>query len=246
MSTTSAPSSSPWSSPATWPSPTVVSATGTTARPAPVERRLHHRHAAAGRHPQRFHAWALLLHRRLLHPAGLRSARGPGRSWSTGCSAWPSRWPSMSWSSIPLSGTSRDVHQGSFQRLVRELTSVSSVRRSKASPIGPVWFLLMLLIFSAGLRGLAARWPPRWAGRRAAACRPPGNGAAALFAMGLGILTFAVRIWAPMGDTCYEPWHQELAHYPQYVCLFVVGDAGLSRGLASRPTRRPAPASGSG
>ena len=43
-----------------------------------------------------------------------------------------------------------------------------------------------------------------------------------LFATALGLATFVVRIWAPTGEW-YEPWHQEFAHYPQYVAMFVIG-----------------------
>ncbi|MGE5532340.1 MAG: acyltransferase family protein [Bacteroidota bacterium] len=50
----------------------------------------------------------------------------------------------------------------------------------------------------------------------------PGNGTIALFALALGLVTFVVRLWAPTGKW-YEPWHQEFAHYPQYIAMFVVG-----------------------
>jgi surface polysaccharide O-acyltransferase-like enzyme len=50
----------------------------------------------------------------------------------------------------------------------------------------------------------------------------PANGTIALFALLLGLTTFVVRIWAPMG-WWWEPLHQEPAHFPQYIAFFVVG-----------------------
>jgi glucan biosynthesis protein C len=43
-----------------------------------------------------------------------------------------------------------------------------------------------------------------------------------LFGLLLGLTTFVVRIWAPMG-WWWEPLHQEPAHFPQYTGFFVVG-----------------------
>lgn len=50
----------------------------------------------------------------------------------------------------------------------------------------------------------------------------PRNWPIALFALGLGLLTFLVGIWAPVGWQ-WEPLHQEPAHFPQYVAFFAVG-----------------------
>ena len=51
---------------------------------------------------------------------------------------------------------------------------------------------------------------------------PPGNRAIAAFALGLGMVTFVVRLWALAG-VYFEPWHLEPAHAPQYIAMFVVG-----------------------
>ena len=117
----------------------------------------------------------------------------------------------------------RDVHQGSYQG------SFWSFLREVFFPLdsiadGPVWYLLMLLIFSIGyalwrLLNRAIRQP---AAGKPARSPVPGNGIIALFTLGLGLITFIVRIWAPVGFQ-FEPWHQELAHYPQYIAMFVVG-----------------------
>jgi len=48
------------------------------------------------------------------------------------------------------------------------------------------------------------------------------NWAIAAFALGLGVVTFVVRFWAPSG-MWFEPWHLEFARAPQYIALFVVG-----------------------
>ena len=117
----------------------------------------------------------------------------------------------------------RDVHQGSFQG------SFWSFLREVFFPLdsyadGPVWYLLMLLIFSI----VYALWRLLSAGVRRTSTADtgraavPGNWAIVLFMLGLGLVTFIVRIWAPVGFQL-EPWHQELAHYPQYVAMFVVG-----------------------
>jgi glucans biosynthesis protein C len=121
----------------------------------------------------------------------------------------------------------RDVHKGSFEGSLASYLPVYFVPL-KSIADGPVWFLLMLLVFSvvyAGWRLLAATLPAAGTPRRGAAPRawpPPGQRAVALFAVVVGLLTFVVRIWAPSGRA-YEPWHQELAHYPQYVGMFVAG-----------------------
>jgi len=84
--------------------------------------------------------------------------------------------------------------------------------------VGPLWFVEGLLIFSVlyAMARLLTRCP---------AMPPPGvphNRSMALFALALGLVTFAVRIWAPVGWS-WEPPHLELAHFPQYAAMFVVG-----------------------
>ena len=92
---------------------------------------------------------------------------------------------------------------------------------TKAS-ISVLWFVEALLFFSivyALVRLLTqsgrAREEPRVA-------PVPSNRSIALFALLLGVATFVVRIWAPMG-WWWEPLHQEPGHFPQYVGFFVVG-----------------------
>jgi surface polysaccharide O-acyltransferase-like enzyme len=56
----------------------------------------------------------------------------------------------------------------------------------------------------------------------------PGNGVIVWFALLLGLTTFIVRIWAPIGKI-FEPWNQELAHYPQYISMFALGTLAYRR-----------------
>jgi fucose 4-O-acetylase-like acetyltransferase len=121
----------------------------------------------------------------------------------------------------PIISYIRDVHE---TRFAGSFWSYFGLWFSPLKSIGdgPVWFLEMLFVFSlayAAWRFLRAR------GRKggASAVRPvPGNGSIALFALALGLVTFVVRLWAPTGKW-YEPWHQEFAHYPQYILMFALG-----------------------
>ncbi len=45
-----------------------------------------------------------------------------------------------------------------------------------------------------------------------------------LFILALGLVTFVVRIWAPVGWQ-WEPPHLQLAYFPQYIAMFAVGIA---------------------
>jgi glucan biosynthesis protein C len=87
--------------------------------------------------------------------------------------------------------------------------------------VGPMWFvegLLILTVLYALWRLLPIpelRWPQREG-------KLPGNVAVALFALGLGVATFVVHIWLPVG-WIYQPLGLPLALFLQYVTLFVVG-----------------------
>ena len=94
---------------------------------------------------------------------------------------------------------------------------------------GPVWFLLTLMIFSF----FYAIWrvvtkPASQSQKEHITDNLPGHGMIALFALVLGLVTFIVRIWSPV-NKLYEPWHQELAHYPQYIAMFVIGAVAYRR-----------------
>lgn len=123
------------------------------------------------------------------------------------------------------------VHEGEFQGsflsyLLFYPTDVSSFGD------GPVWFLVALLIFSVCYtlwRIVTGILPARSQKGGLLDVALPGNGAIALFALAIGLVTFVVRIWSPWGRYL-EPWHLEPAHFPQYVAMFVIGILALRRG----------------
>jgi surface polysaccharide O-acyltransferase-like enzyme len=100
--------------------------------------------------------------------------------------------------------------------------------------VGPLWFVAALLIFSL----VYVLW--RLLVRRPAAPPPsegqaPSNQAIAGFALALGILTFVVRIWMPVGKE-WELLGFQLAHFPQYIALFIVGIVAYRRNWFSALT----------
>jgi glucan biosynthesis protein C len=116
--------------------------------------------------------------------------------------------------------------QGSFlQFLPRYLADLKSLADS------PLWFVEALLVFSF----VYALWRllPKPASAAAQVDVPkdsqvPGNLTIALFALGLGLVTFVVRIWLPIGYW-FEPLHWQLAHWPQYIALYVLGIVAYRR-----------------
>ena len=99
---------------------------------------------------------------------------------------------------------------------------------------GLMWFVEALLIFSFGYllwrlatarRSQASPLPSGSQAERGA----PGNGALALFAFGVGLVTFVVRLVLPVGYWL-EPFHFQLAQSPQYIAYFVVGLLAYRRG----------------
>jgi glucans biosynthesis protein C len=90
---------------------------------------------------------------------------------------------------------------------------------------GPVWFLMTLMIFSI----CYALWRLVSKSEKDGPVSVPNNWSIALFALIVGIVTFVTRIWFPVG-VFYEPLHQEVAHYPQYIALFALGTLAYRRG----------------
>ena len=86
---------------------------------------------------------------------------------------------------------------------------------------GPLWFIEVLLIFSA-LYVLWRRLIPGRPNKLAADSRLPGNRTIALFAILLGVAAFLVRIWLPLGWN-FVPLNLQLPFFVQYIALFVVG-----------------------
>ena len=86
---------------------------------------------------------------------------------------------------------------------------------------GPLWFVETLLIFAIiyALWRLLARPAVTPAQRDG---KPPSNLAIAVFALLLGVVTFIVRIWLPVGWK-FVPLNLQFPYFPQYIALFVVG-----------------------
>jgi hypothetical protein len=86
---------------------------------------------------------------------------------------------------------------------------------------GPLWFVAMLLIFAVAYvlwRGFSR--PSKDSSQSEE--NAPGNGAIAAFALGLGVATFLLRIWVPVGDAV-PLLNLQPAHVIQYIGLFIVG-----------------------
>jgi glucan biosynthesis protein C len=111
---------------------------------------------------------------------------------------------------------------GGYQGSLPAYVSTHLPALTKAS-IGPLWFVEALLLFSI-VYALIRMGSGSLTG--AGASQPgvpfPGNRSIILFALGLGLVTFVVRVWAPFG-WWWEPIHQEPAHFPQYIALFSAG-----------------------
>lgn len=82
---------------------------------------------------------------------------------------------------------------------------------------GPLWFVEALLIFT----GAYVLWR-RLAKNTNRESKIPGNKAIVIFALVLGIVTFIVRIWLPIGWN-FELLNLQIPFFPQYVAMFVVG-----------------------
>jgi glucan biosynthesis protein C len=104
-------------------------------------------------------------------------------------------------------------------------------RKYELLDTGPLWFVEALLIFSVAytLWWRLARPPAQRVRREGAA---PGNVAIAIFALAVGLITFVVRIWLPVG-WYFAPLGLQFPHFPQYVSLFLLGTIAYRRGWLS-------------
>ena len=125
-------------------------------------------------------------------------------------------WPLIKTGVWPSAGSYRDYLKGYYSRF--------------HIGTGPLWFAEALLIFALAY----ALW--RWvAGSKA---KPlgmalPGNMAIAAFALALGVVSFAVRIWLPIG-WAFRPLNLQFPFFPQYICLFIVGVMAYRRDWLTR------------
>jgi len=102
---------------------------------------------------------------------------------------------------------------------------------------GPLWFAEALLIFAISYalwRVLAKGGSLKAEGFGDGASqiihdsRLPGNLTIAAFAVALGIVSFLVRIWLPIG-WAFGPLNLQFPFFPQYICLFIVGAVAYRR-----------------
>jgi glucan biosynthesis protein C len=127
--------------------------------------------------------------------------------------------------SQPLLVYALRVHHGLQEAFWRFPTLFSEYLNSLG--VGPLWFVETLLIFSFiyALWRLLTKPAPAPSQSDGQA---PGNAAIALFGVALGLASFVVRIWVPVG-WWFEPLHLQLAHFPQYIALFMVGIVAYRR-----------------
>jgi glucan biosynthesis protein C len=86
---------------------------------------------------------------------------------------------------------------------------------------GPLWFVETLLIFTIIYLVLRLLLKPSATPTQCDG-KPPSNLAIAMFALLLGVVTFIVRIWLPLGWN-FVPLNLQFPYFPQYIALFVVG-----------------------
>jgi len=86
---------------------------------------------------------------------------------------------------------------------------------------GPLWFVEALLLFSIVymLWRLASSRPVP---QPTADGNAPNGRALVILAVCLGVTSFLVRLWRPVG-WCYEPLNFQLPFFPQYIVMFILG-----------------------
>lgn len=97
--------------------------------------------------------------------------------------------------------------------------------------VGPLWFVEALLIFSI-IYMLWRRLVKPAANHTQRDITMPGNGALAMFALFLGLVTFIVRIWLPIGWS-FRLLGLPFPYFPQYISLFVIGIIAYRRNWLS-------------
>ena len=86
---------------------------------------------------------------------------------------------------------------------------------------GPLWFVEALLLFTGGYviwRLIGGRAPVK----PQAQVPFPHSGWVALFAVGLGLVGFLVRLWRPVGWH-FTPLNLQFPFFAQYIALFILG-----------------------
>jgi hypothetical protein len=101
------------------------------------------------------------------------------------------------------------------------------VFRDGGIEMASLWFVAALLIFSLAY---ALWW--RWSGRSqedVESTKVPSDRSMAIFALGIGLLTFVVRLVYPVARI-FRPFGFQLAHFPQYIAWFIAGVVAYRRG----------------
>ncbi|MFC1995522.1 acyltransferase family protein [Chloroflexota bacterium] len=94
--------------------------------------------------------------------------------------------------------------------------------------VGPLWFVAALLFFSLlyVLWRLVFRPTPIV---QVSESRTLGNMSIVIFAVVLGLATFVVRMWFPVGWE-FMLLHWQFSHFAQYVAMFIIGLIAYQRG----------------
>jgi fucose 4-O-acetylase-like acetyltransferase len=101
------------------------------------------------------------------------------------------------------------------------------VLRDRVVEPGSLWFVAALLLFSLAYAGW---WRRSGRAEDDASDRPlPSDLAMAMFALGIGLLTFVLRLAYPVGRVL-RPFGFQLAHFTQYIAWFIVGLLARQRG----------------
>jgi glucan biosynthesis protein C len=90
--------------------------------------------------------------------------------------------------------------------------------------VAQLWFVAALLVFAV----VYAIWRRFAKPMSQTGGDVPGNAVIAVFALALGVLTFIVRIWMPVGaEVPVLSW--QLAHFPQYIAMYILGIVAYRR-----------------
>jgi len=119
-----------------------------------------------------------------------------------------------------------DVHQLSFRQWAASYYTSFHLGR------GPLWFVEALLLFS-----LAYLLWRLTTGKRipqaSEDCAAPNGFSLVILAVFLGVASFLVRLWRPVG-WCYEPLNLQLPFFPQYIVMFILGVQAYRRQWLTR------------
>jgi len=94
--------------------------------------------------------------------------------------------------------------------------------------VGPLWFVAALLFFSL----IYVLWRVAFQPKAIASkneSQSLGNMTILIFAIALGLVTFIVRIWFPVGWE-WMLLHWQFSHFSQYIAMFIIGLVAYRRG----------------